>query len=155
MTAIATKTKEEIQQIIQSRLTVAGGVMYLCENSLLHKNYFVGELLETILPAIQLGHFRYFENDAGEPVGFVCWAMVDEGGMAKLAKGEGLTDLEEWTAGDQLVFPELIAPFGHIKMIRRDLATNVFEPGTVGLSYRPIMDDEGTFSHMSLKKWRF
>ena len=138
-----------------ARLSVMGGVMYLCEHSVIHKSYFVGELLENVLPAIELGQFRYYDRDDGTPVAFVCWDFASDEVVRRLSVGEPLADLSDWNSGDTLVFVEFLAPFGMLSDIRADLSENVFPSGSVGIAFRPRYDDEGELAKVRRTIYRF
>lgn len=139
----------------QDRLRIVGGVVYLCEHSLIHKNYRVGELSAVILPALQLGQFRYYDTPQGEPVAFLCWAFASAETINKLRSGLVLDAAADWTGGKTLMFPEFIAPFGHLRQIVADLCNNVFAPGTVGHSFRPHYDSVGKLTAVRKKTWHF
>ncbi|MCV0429563.1 MAG: toxin-activating lysine-acyltransferase [Roseibium sp.] len=137
------------------RLSIMGGVFYLCEHSLLHKNYRVGELSENVLPALQLGQFRYYDAPGGEPIAFVCWAFATDETVRRLSVGEPLDGIQDWTSGDTLVFVDFLAPFGFLDQIRADLTNNVFASGTVGIGFRPSYDDAGNLTKVRRTIYRF
>ncbi|MBB5517111.1 hemolysin-activating ACP:hemolysin acyltransferase [Rubricella aquisinus] len=137
------------------KIHVAGGVLYLCSHAEIQRDYTVGQLIEQVLPAIETGQFRYYEREDGEPIAFVAWANTTEEGLRKLKRGASLVGPEDWTGGDRLVFVELIAPFGHVRDVRDDLAENVFPDGTSGISLRPVYDRTGTLAAVRTLTFRF
>lgn len=146
---------EQLTLSARERLSIVGGVMYLCEHSLIHKNYRVGELLANILPAIELGQFRYYDTDTGEPMAFVCWALASDETVRRLSVGEDLDGIEDWHGGKTLIFPEFLAPFGLLNQIRADLSENVFASGTTGIAFRPRYDAQGELSTVRRTIYRF
>ncbi len=151
---VTTETKETISP--RDFTAVLGGVLVLADQSPLHRQYLIGELTANTAPAVLTGQYRYYENsETGQPLAFVCWAMTNDQGRAKLAMGENLDGADEWTDGDQLVFVELLVPNGDVQFVQSDLAANVFPAGTTGDYYRPVYDDAGDFQEMKMNTWRF
>ncbi|MGT3243856.1 toxin-activating lysine-acyltransferase [Yersinia enterocolitica] len=108
----------EIQKII-------GGVMLLTQRSPLHGAYFVSEWFQQIYPAIILNQFRYYEDERGNPLAFCNWAFLSEKNMNEILSGERDIRKEDWQSGSNMFFPEMIAPYGHAKMMVNDLRRNI------------------------------
>ena len=64
--------------------------------------------------------------------------------------GQYVLNLDEWQGGNNLWFPEFIAPFGHTRFIVRDLRTNVLPKGTPAKSFRIRPDG----SLRSIANWK-
>ncbi|MDN0107034.1 toxin-activating lysine-acyltransferase [Yersinia rochesterensis] len=108
----------EIQKIM-------GGVMLLTQRSPLHRAYFVSEWFQQIYPAIILNQFRYYEDEQGNPLAFCNWAFLSEKNMNEILSGERDIRKEDWQSGSNMFFPEMIAPYGHAKMMVTDLRRNI------------------------------
>ncbi|WP_155410558.1 toxin-activating lysine-acyltransferase [Yersinia kristensenii] len=108
----------EIQKIM-------GGVMLLTQRSPLHRAYFVSEWFQQIYPAIILNQFRYYEDEQGNPLAFCNWAFLSEKNMNEILSGERDIRKEDWQSGSNMFFPEMIAPYGHAKMMATDLRRNI------------------------------
>ena len=75
-------------------------------------------------------------------MGFANWASISDSYKDTLIAGEKVDlDKEFWTSGENLFFPEVIAPYGNFKDVVKDLRLNLFEPGQVGFWLRGRLDD--------------
>ncbi|HEN3622691.1 TPA: toxin-activating lysine-acyltransferase [Yersinia enterocolitica] len=108
----------EIQKII-------GGVMLLTQRSPLHRAYFVSEWFQQIYPAIILNQFRYYEDERGNPLAFCNWAFLSKKNMNEILSGERDIRKEDWQSGSNMFFPEMIAPYGHARMMVNDLRRHI------------------------------
>lgn len=115
----------QLVQRLQERQKLLGAVTWLMMNSPLHRQYTVQELSERVLPSILHNQFRIYEQD-NRPIGFVNWAWLTDEVEEKYQTAEYELGFMEWTGGQNLWFPEFIAPFGHTKYIFRDLRKNFF-----------------------------
>ncbi|CNH22729.1 cytolysin-activating lysine-acyltransferase rtxC [Yersinia frederiksenii] len=109
----------EIQNII-------GGVMLLTRHSPLHLLYSVSEWQQRIVTSLLLNQFRYYETKNGKPIAFCNWALLSNDNLAALISGERDININDWQSGDNLFFPEMIAPYGHARLIATDLRRNIF-----------------------------
>lgn len=139
----------------KDKLRIAGGILYLCARAPLQRRYSVELLIDRIFPALELGQFRFFEQDDGQPRAFICWAFASEETTRRLGTGEPLDGIQDWYGGDQLVFVELLAPFGDVRAVRKDLADNVFPNGTQGISFRPKHDQSGKLTSVRKLHYTF
>lgn len=102
-------------------LTVLGAVLWLCSHSRLHVHYSVGMLKDRILPSLSLGQFRFYADAEGAPVGFCNWVWVSPDVLAELIKlGRELAP-DEFNCGELPFMYEVLAPFGHARVVMRDL----------------------------------
>lgn len=108
----------EIQEIM-------GGVMLLTQRSPLHRAYLVSEWYQQIYPAITLNQFRYYTDEHGNPLAFCNWAFLSKKNMNEILSGERDIRKEDWQSGSNMFFPEMIAPYGHAKMMATDLRRNI------------------------------
>jgi cytolysin-activating lysine-acyltransferase len=110
-----------------------GQIVWLLEQSPLHRELKIKDLAWSIMPAVAAQQFRIFrfgptpafataapgdfamlgldrEGLERLPLGVAIWAKLTPEGEAKLESGQRLT-LEEWSAGESLWLVELISPF--------------------------------------------
>jgi cytolysin-activating lysine-acyltransferase len=80
-----------------------------------------------IEPAVAHKTIRFYFNEGGRPVGYVAWALLGAEAERRVLK-TARTDLHmsEWTEGDSLWIIDMLAPFGHLKHIMRDLRDVLF-----------------------------
>ncbi len=108
----------EIQEIM-------GGVMLLTQRSPLHRAYFVSEWFQQIYPAITLNQFRYYTDEQGNPLAFCNWAFLSEKNMNEILSGARDIKKSDWQSGNHMFIPEMIAPYGHVKIMANDLRRNI------------------------------
>ncbi|WP_165188507.1 toxin-activating lysine-acyltransferase [Caulobacter soli] len=112
---------------------VLGQIVWLLEQSPLHRELKIKDLSWSIMPAVTAGQFRLFRFgptpgfDAIDPAGFVAlgldreslerlplglglWAWLTPEAEAKLESGTRL-DPADWSGGETLWLLELISPF--------------------------------------------
>lgn len=121
---------------IKEQTAVLGGLLWLCQHSQLHCNYSVGMLLTRVSVAIELNQYRYYEDKRGVPVGFCNWAWLSDADLTTALSGNVDLERPQWRGGENLFFPEFLAPFGHCRAIVRDIRQNVVPPNIRGWSLR-------------------
>ena len=119
----------------QQRLQMIGVITHLMMSSPLHRRYNIADIAERFVPALIHNQFRYYEIN-GNPIGFVNWAWLSDEVEQKFMTGKYVLQLDEWFGGDNLWFPEFIAPFGHARLIVKDLRTNILPKGTLAKSFK-------------------
>ncbi len=130
----------------QERLQMIGAIAHLMINSPLHRQYNISDIAERFVPAMLHNQFRYYEID-GNPIGFVNWAWLTDEVEQKFIDGAYVLNLDEWQGGNNLWFPEFIAPFGHARYIVKDLRTNILPKGTPAKSFK--INPDGSFNTIS------
>ncbi len=113
-----------------------GYSLELLAKSEYHKDFDMGAYLEEeVLPAIELGQARFYLTAEGIPTGFVTWAWLSETVRNEVHKtGRGL-EQHEWQCGPHLFANDFVTPYGTIKHVVKDLATNLF-PNEIATSLR-------------------
>ncbi|MBW4604999.1 MAG: toxin-activating lysine-acyltransferase [Calothrix sp. FI2-JRJ7] len=136
---ILTPDKQQTNRIksfsVQQRLNMIGSITHLMMSSPLHRKYNVADIAERFVPALIHNQFRYYEIN-GSPIGFVNWAWLSDEAEQKFMTGKYVLNLDEWLGGNNLWFPEFIAPFGHARLIVKDLRTNILPKGTLAKSLK-------------------
>ena len=145
-------SKKNIAQI----MTVTGALMYLARHSELHATYRIAQLMDRVFPSILRGHFcLYTKEETGEPVGFCNWLLVSEDVLAALLSKERSVQPTDWDTGDIPFFPEMIAPYGHLKEIISDLRNNAMLDVPWAYSIRGVLlDDDGSVPERRTFKWK-
>ncbi len=117
------------------RMQQLGAISWLMLQSELHCRYTIGDLVERIMPSLLRGQYRYYERN-GEPIGFFNWAWLTDDVEAKVLTGNYVLQQDEWVGGKNLWFMEFIAPYGHGRLMVRDLRRNLFTKGTPAKALR-------------------
>ena len=142
---------------IKEKSRLLGEVTLLMLQSKLYSTYFVGSFYHCILPAIDLNQFRIYYKGAGYPIGFVCWAFLDDEKEKLYLEGDYSIQIDDWKCGNNLVFTEFIVPFGDIKEVMKDLTHNIF-PDRIGKSkkvtQRGKIDSVKTFYGKNVRRKR-
>jgi cytolysin-activating lysine-acyltransferase len=132
----------------QQPLQMIGSITHLMISSQLHRKYRISSIAERFVPSLIHNQFRYYEID-GNPIGFVNWAWLTDEVEQKCLTGKYVLKLDEWKGGNNLWFPEFIAPFGHARLIINDLRSNIFPKGTPAKSFK--INPDGTLK--SIYRW--
>lgn len=103
-----------------------GTMLWLMVNSDYHRQWPLWSIKEDILPPLVLGQYRVYQNENGNPVGFVTWAWLDKVGKDTILNQSGALSLESWKAGESLMINDFVAPWGHARMIINDLRSGIF-----------------------------
>lgn len=120
------KSITQKQHDIENNLAIMGSIVLLSLFSKLHSKYSIGYLASRIKPSLQSNSFRYYYDEAKQPIGFVCWTFLSDAVLKEvLATGRDILQ-HEYNSGDNIFFTEILAPFGHIGVIYKDLKEKVF-----------------------------
>lgn len=109
-----------------SEATVLGSAVWLWMHSPRHRDAPLHTLPTLLLPAIKCQQYALFCLN-GTPHAWLSWMWLDEA-----AEHQYLTDLsimtrsDEWSCGPRLWIRELIAPFGDLRQIRRQITRTLF-----------------------------
>lgn len=120
---------------LSRKFQLIGSLTSLMFRSPLHQRYKISDINDRFIPALIHNQYRYYEIN-GNPIGFVNWAWLNDETEEKFKTGNYVLALSEWKLGNNLWFPEFIAPFGHARLIVRDLRTNIFVKGTPAKSFK-------------------
>lgn len=117
-------------QPISGPTEVLGQVTWLMMNSPLHKHLFIADLEWLAAPPIMLKQFRIFRHSK-VPIGYASWAFISEEAEQRLMSGARRLQPAEWNAGDRIWLMDLVAPFGGMENIIKELQINVFKNQSV------------------------
>ena len=101
-----------------------GKLSFLASYCPLHKTLPMGLLARFFYPAINNDCVRFFENEAGKTAAALIWARLDDEVSARMLETGMPPTEEEWTSGKTLWFLDLLAPFGHGRIVARNIARN-------------------------------
>ena len=114
---------EEIPYLQKNQLF--GEILSLLMSSKLHQKYRVLDIMNNILPAINLDQFKLYKK-GDVPVAFISWANLDEATEKKYINKQYDIQIEDWNKGDKLWFIDFICYGVDIKEIENDLKNNIF-----------------------------
>lgn len=117
------------------RYELLGEIASLLLASNLHRKYLINDIGAVFLPPIHLNQFRIYKNKAGDPIALVTWAFFSQEIETKYLSKEYSLKPQDWKSGDRLWSIDFLAPFGHMKMVSKDLRNNIF-PNQHGRSVR-------------------
>ncbi len=93
---------------------------------------------EVFLRPLALGQLRRWRR-GGRIIGVATWAWLNDDTAAAMLRDGGVMP-DAWQSGDQLWFIDVIAPYGDLRAISRDL--RALFPGQTGRSVR--WNDDGS-----------
>ena len=106
-------------------VTLLGHAVWLMTLSGLHRNWRIQDIERLVLPPIRLGQCRLYRNRK-RVFAFATWAWLTEEAEEGYISETRLLQPEDWRAGRRLWIIDLIAPFGGVTKIGRDICANVF-----------------------------
>ena len=110
-------------------------ILYLMLRSPIHKNMSLTSFDRVVMPSLYLGQYALWHTPQGIPTGYASWAyLTDEAAQGYVSQTRKLQP-DDWAVGDQLWFINLIAPFGGVPQLVRELQ-GMFIDGTVAFSLR-------------------
>lgn len=114
-----------------------------------HTTRTAQQLFSVVDPATAHQQIKFYFNDTGKPVGYVVWAFLAKEAQNRFLRTKNFElHVSEWDEGDALWIIDLLAPFGHIKYILRDLRDNLF-PEQREITYYRQKNGEIIFKQMS------
>ena len=103
-------------------LLALGKLCFLAGFCPLHRSYRGAVLAGLFFPAVNHGCVRFFEDDNGATAAALIWARLTDDAARRMLHEGVLPGEAEWTAGPNLWFLDLIAPFGHGRQVARHIA---------------------------------
>lgn len=95
-----------------------------------HRRYqFISDLEWLLLPPLVSGQCKLYMKQE-YPISFVSWAFLDEAAEKRLFDNGGKLRPEDWNSGDRLWIIDIVAPFGGVENMLRDIQKNEF-PGQI------------------------
>jgi cytolysin-activating lysine-acyltransferase len=106
----------------EAHLLALGKLSYLAGFCPLHRRFPGHALSALFFPAINNNAVRFFEDDNGATAAALIWARLSDEVSERMLFGKVPPSSQEWAAGDNLWFIDLIAPFGHGAQVARHIA---------------------------------
>ncbi len=110
----------------QKRNELVGEITFILMASEFHRRYLINDIAKCFMPALHLNQFKIYKNKDGNPVALVTWAYLSEEIEKKHMSGKYSLEINDWKSGDRLWGIDFMAPFGHMKMIKKDLEQGFF-----------------------------
>jgi cytolysin-activating lysine-acyltransferase len=116
-----------------------GDVMWLLAATKEYQHWKFSRLQYIFMPPVNLQQFFLFYED-GLPICFCSYAFVSDDVLAELQTGERSIAPAEWRCGENIFFPDFVAPFGGTKNFMRTIMKRFQDdvgPGVKGHWFRP------------------
>ncbi len=121
--------KEKVTEqanVLFDKLPMMGPIVWLLSQTQAHRHLFLADLEWRILPPVSLAQCKLYMKDK-TPMAYVSWARVNEDVEKRLAEGNMRLAPNEWSNGDKIWLIDVVAPFGGIPGLIKDLKENVFK----------------------------
>jgi len=102
-----------------------GEIVWLFSQSPKHKNFFLSDLEWLVMTPVLLRQFRVFYAP-DRPIGVALWAYVNDDVEQRLMSGHARLAPVDWKSGDKLWLVDVVAPYGGIDAMMKDLKQHVF-----------------------------
>ena len=112
---------------VLKRLPAVGPVIMLYLQSSHRRFQFISDLEWLLLPPLVQGQCKLYMKKE-YPISFISWAFLDEESEKRILQNGGKLRSEDWKSGDRLWVIDIVAPFGGVENMLRDIQKNEF-PG--------------------------
>jgi cytolysin-activating lysine-acyltransferase len=112
---------------VLKRLPAMGPVIMLYMQSSHRRFQFISDLEWLLLPPLVSGQCKLYMKKE-YPISFISWAYLDEDTEKRLFLNGGKLRPEDWKSGENLWIIDIVAPFGGVENMLRDIQKNEF-PG--------------------------
>jgi len=109
---------------MEPHLLSLGRLHFLAAFCPLHRKMPAAWLARVFIPAVNSDCVRFFRNDKGDVCAALIWARLTDDAAARMVHQNQPPTARDWAAGDKLWFLDLLAPFGHGRMVARHIARN-------------------------------
>ena len=113
------------EAIVYSSFEAVGIVTALAMESE-YSSWSLAEVKEYIMPALISGQFKIYVEGDDKPFAFVSWALVDDECHKILLESGQNPPSDRWSSGCNLWFIDVVAPFGGVLHIIRDMQRSQF-----------------------------
>lgn len=103
---------------------VYGALAFLAARCPLHGRYSAAQLNQWLMPAAEHKCVRLFQNSDGVPCAALIWARLSPEVSGRMIDTNSPPRPEDWVSGSELWFMDILAPFGHGKVVARHIARN-------------------------------
>lgn len=112
---------------VLKRLPAMGPVIMLYMQSSHRRFQFISDLEWLLLPPLVGGQCKLYMKKE-YPISFISWAFLDEDAEKRLFHNGGKLRPEDWKSGKNLWIIDIVAPFGGVENMLKDIQKNEF-PG--------------------------
>lgn len=102
-----------------------GEIVWLFSQSPKHKNFFLSDLEWLVMTPVLLRQFRVFYAP-DRPIGVALWGYVNDEVEQRLMSGHARLAPVDWKSGEKLWLVDVVAPYGGIDAMIKDLKQHVF-----------------------------
>ncbi|MCG6903092.1 MAG: toxin-activating lysine-acyltransferase [Rhodobacter sp.] len=113
-----------MSEVYESQLLSLGRLSYLATYCPLHRQFPTASLARLFVPAINHQCVRFFQNETGQVCAALIWARLSDAVSERMIFDQTPPDDSDWVSGNNLWFLDLLAPFGHGRVVARHLARN-------------------------------
>ncbi|CEJ09887.1 Hemolysin-activating lysine-acyltransferase HlyC [bacterium YEK0313] len=117
-----------------------GMLTELALHSALHRNWFVADIGINLVPALRTGQCKIYFDEHRMPTSFATWALVHDDDHKALRNHGRTPPPDRWASGAHLWFIDVVAPFGNVREIVRDLQRRHFPHLPVAHAVRRNVD---------------
>lgn len=101
-----------------------GRLSFLATYCPLHRQFPAAALANIFIPAINNDCVRFFKNEEDQVCAALIWARLSDSVSQRMIFDQKPPVEAEWTSGSNLWFLDILAPFGHGKVVARHIARN-------------------------------
>lgn len=112
---------------VLKRLPAMGPIIMLYMQSSHRRFQFISDLEWLLLPPLVGGQCKLYMKKE-YPISFISWAYLDDDAEKRLFHNGGKLRPEDWKCGKNLWIIDIVAPFGGVENMLRDIQKNEF-PG--------------------------
>ena len=113
---------ERAQNQSDRRMASFGRLSMLASYCPLHKKLPVQALSRLFIPAINNDTIRFFTNDDDQVCAALIWARLSDEVSQRMIYDQVPPTEKDWTSGTNLWTLDILAPFGHSRMVARHIA---------------------------------
>ena len=107
---------------MDQQLLDLGRLHFLASFCPMHRKLPGAWLARIFIPAVNNDCVRFFNNDDGNVCAALIWARLTDEASDRMLDGAGPPAAEDWAAGPNLWFLDLLAPFNHGRTVARHIA---------------------------------
>ncbi len=123
--------REQSKKMLK-RLPALGPIVMLYMQSAHRRYQFVSDIEWLVLPPLIRDQCKLYMKKE-YPISFISWAFLNEEAEKRLILNGGKLRNEDWNCGDRIWLIDLIAPFGGVEEMLKDMQKNQFPGKTLRL----------------------
>jgi cytolysin-activating lysine-acyltransferase len=128
---LAAIIKKQADEVLK-HLPAMGPILLLYMQSPHRRYNFVADLEWLLMPPLIRGQCKLYMKQ-NYPISFASWAFMSKEAEKRLLGNGGRLRPGDWQSGDRLWIIDLVAPYGGVEDMLRDLRRNEFPDRTIRL----------------------